>query len=246
VNTIPIISQILAREELTVAQTAGMYRLLARYFDGVTPEQFRRDLAEKNRVILLTRGDEIVGFSTVLAYETSFDGSPVSVICSGDTIVAQDAWGTSALPRAWIASVTELRADFPRGPYYWMLLTSGFRTYRFLPLFWREFYPCFERSTPPDTQRLLTQLASERFGSQFDAATGLVRFTVPQRLRGELSAFPQGRAPDAHVQFFFDHNPRHTQGDELVCLTSLDQKNLTSAGRRMLAPALFETGCHHR
>src|SRR5262245_29256120 len=93
---------LLPRADLAAARREDMFQLLARHFDGVTRTQFNRDLAEKNWVILLTREADLVGFSTLLAYETSFQQSPVSVIYSGDTIVAPEAWGTSTLPRAWI------------------------------------------------------------------------------------------------------------------------------------------------
>src|SRR5206468_10068210 len=111
-----------------------------------------------------------------LAYETSHAGDPVSVIYSGDTIVAPEAWGTTGLPRAWIAAVNELRAAFPRGPYYWLLLTSGFRTYRFLPLFWRDFLPRFDSVEKLEARELLDHLASDKFGAQFNRRTGIVRF----------------------------------------------------------------------
>ncbi len=230
------ISQVLPRKGLSGPQIQDMYELLTRYFEGVTDAQFERDLTEKNYVILLTRATELVGFSTLLAYEASFERAPVSVVYSGDTIVAQEAWGTAALPRAWIAAVNQLRTTVPRGSYYWLLLTSGFRTYRFLPLFWREFYPCFERPTPPDKQRLLEHLARERFGTQYEPQSGVVHFTQPQRLRAELSQIPEGRISDPHVRFFATRNPGHARGDELVCLTKLAPENLTVAGRRMVTP----------
>ena len=44
------------------------------------------------------------------------------------------AWSKSVLSRAWIHSVLELGRGLPRARrLYWMLITSGFRTYRFLP-----------------------------------------------------------------------------------------------------------------
>ncbi|MBI4661340.1 MAG: hypothetical protein HY735_21160, partial [Verrucomicrobia bacterium] len=168
---------------------------------------------------------------------------PVSVIYSGDTIVEREAWGTPTLARAWIASVNRLRETYWRGDYYWLLLTSGFRTYRFLPVFWREFHPRFDSSVPACRKRLLDHLALERFGRQYDSATGIVRFAQPQRLRGKLSAIPPGRAIDPHVAFFLSCNPGHRNGDELVCLTELSPGNLTAAGRRMARPRLHES--HH-
>jgi hypothetical protein len=218
-----------------------MFKLLADHFEGVAPEHFARDLAEKHLVLLLESGEGLVGFSTMLAYATTVDGEPVNVIYSGDTIVSPAAWGTMALPRAWVAGVEALRATLPPGRCYWLLLTSGFRTYRFLPVFWHTFFPRFDAATPAETQRLLNQLAKERFGSQFDAEAGVVRLTHPQRLRGQLKEIPPGRKTDRHVEFFLSCNPGHVDGDELVCVTELCHENLTRAGRRMMAPQTCAT-----
>ena len=237
------IASLLPRAELTDRQRNEMFELLVQYFDGVTRRQFERDLAEKNWVILIRTAECLAGFSTLLAYESWFEGQPVSVIYSGDTIVAPDARGTTALARTWIASVNRLRENYPRGPYYWLLLTSGFRTYRFLPVFWREFYPRFDTPTPPDRKRLLDHLARERFAERYDPTSGIVRFSQPQRLRGALGEIPVGRTADPHVGFFLSRNPSHVDGDELVCLTELSDGNLTPAGRRMVEPRNREL--HH-
>ncbi|HOB31958.1 MAG TPA: hypothetical protein PLH97_07645 [Verrucomicrobiota bacterium] len=226
--------QLVPRTDLTPSDKSAMHGLLARHFDGVTPEQFARDLAEKDLALLLQRGSEIVGFSTLLAYSIRFEGETIRVIYSGDTIVAREAWGTTALPRAWVAGVEALRAAAPAERCFWLLLTSGFRTYRFLPVFWREFFPRFDAPTPDAMQRLLNQLASDRFGSQFDPVAGVVRFRNPQRLCGGLEQIPPGRESDPHVAFFCKRNPGHANGDELVCLTEVCPENLTPAGRRMM------------
>jgi len=234
------------RLELALAQKSEMFHLLTQHFAGVTPEQFARDLAEKNLALLLRRDGGLVGFSTLLAYTTTFEGVPVNVIYSGDTIVKPEAWGTTALPRAWVAGVNTLRATLPPGRCFWLLLTSGFRTYRFLPVFWREFFPRFDRPTPEATRRLISQLAQERFGAQFDAAAGVVRFMHPQQLQAGLETVPAGRAQDPHIAFFLSENPGHTRGDELVCLAELGHENLTRAGRRMMRPQSHELAGNHR
>jgi hypothetical protein len=212
-----------------------MYQLLCEHFDGVTPEQFEGDIAKKNWVLLLTRSERLVGFSTILVYETAVDGSPYSIVYSGDTIVAPEAWNGAALFRTWIESVAKLRRLYPQGPYLWLLLTSGFRTYRFLPLFWREFFPRFNSATPPDWKRLTDHLALDRFGEDYDASAGVVTFKNPQRLRAPLSTIPSGRRRNPHVAFFEACNPRYKEGEELVCLTELSAGNLTAAGHRMAA-----------
>jgi hypothetical protein len=139
---------------------------------------------------------------------------------------------SQALARTWIHSVRRV-ASAAAGEVYWLLLTSGYRTYRFLPVFFRAFYPRFDRETPASERALLEVLARERFGSQYDSAAGVVRFTCPQILADDLVVVPPGRTADAHVRHFLARNPGFVSGDELVCLTRIDDDNLTPAGRRM-------------
>jgi hypothetical protein len=223
------------RRDLTAEDMAGMYELLTRHFDGVDAATFQRDLAEKNCVVLVEDATgRLRGFSTFLMYGTRVGGRPLTVVYSGDTIVEPSAWGSPALPRAWIRAVHAMRRDHPEGDLYWLLLTSGFRTYRFMSVFCRAFYPRYDEPTPPETQALLDALSAERFGSCYDADAGVVRFATPQVLRDELIDVPEGRCADPHVKFFVERNPGHAAGDELVSLTSLSDANLTPAGRRMV------------
>jgi hypothetical protein len=223
------------RAALTLHDRDEMFTLLADHFDGASRAQFDQDLADKNWVIRLHRAGRLVGFTTLLVAESTFEGQLLTTIFSGDTIVAPEAWGSPALARTWITSVNHIRASLPPRPCYWLLLTSGFRTYRFLPVFWREFSPHCAASTPPRVQRLLAHLAGERYGTAYQPASGLVRFPHPQRLRTQLAAVPTGRTVDPHIAFFLHRNPGHAAGDELVCLTEIHERNLTAAGRRMLA-----------
>jgi hypothetical protein len=229
------INGLLPRDALSLTQRDEMYALLSNHFDGVTREQFERDLAEKNWVVEIRRDGRLLGFSTLLVCELHVDGSALTAIYSGDTIVAPEAWGSPVLARIWIAAVNYLRAAIPARPCYWLLLTSGFRTYRFLPVFWREFFPRHATPTPPREQRLLHHLAATRYGAWYDASSGIVRFPRPQRLRGQLGAVPAGRVVDADIAFFLSRNPGHADGDELACITEIGEHNLTAAGRRMLS-----------
>lgn len=226
--------RLVPREELTTGEQEALFALLSAHFQGVTRERFDADLAEKNWVLLLEKNSRLHGFSTLRIYETAApDGEPLTVIYSGDTIVEQGAWATAALPKSWIAAVRALRERHPKGRLIWLLLTSGFRTYRFLPVFWRDFWPRPGCETPPEIRALFDHLARERFGPLFDAAASVVRFPEPQILRAGFDAIPEGRLADPHVAFFLARNPGWARGDELVCLTELTEANLTPAGRRM-------------
>ncbi len=231
--------RVAGRHTLEPSTRDAMFGLLAAHFAGVDRVTFDRDLDEKSCAILLEDGAGILrGFTTMLAYESRATGAKVSVIYSGDTIVERAWWGSPVLARTWIAAALNVAARHQPREVYWLLLTSGFRTYRFLPVFFREFYPRFDAAAPAGSRGLLDRLACERFGRQYDAAAGVVRFERPQVLAPDLIALPEGRIPDPHIAFFLQRNPGFVRGDELVCLTRIDERNLTPAGRRMAAPVM--------
>jgi hypothetical protein len=225
-------SRLVRTEHLEDGTREAMYRLLTGHFEGVTQERFEADLEEKTWVLLLEDGGELRGFSTLLLYETDLSGEGLcTVVYSGDTIVHPAAWGSAALPRCWIAAVRRLREEHPHGRLWWLLLTSGFRTYRLLPVFWKDFWPRCNAPTPPDVRARIDTLARERFGDLYK--DGVVRFPEPQKLREDLAEVPPGRLRDPHVACFLEKNPGWREGDELVCLTEIAEPNLTAAGRRM-------------
>ena len=170
----------------------------------------------------------------LLFERVEFEGQKISVVHSGDTIVDPGAWGSSMLARTWIDSVRRLHLLYGHGRLWWLLITSGFRTYRFLPVFWKTFFPRFGQVMPPDQQAMLNMLAHRRYGDAFNSETGVVQLAHPQRLRGELIEVPEGKRRDPHVAFFLETNPGCVLGDELVCLAELGEENLTRAGWRMV------------
>lgn len=215
-----------------------MLALFQAHFEGVSESQFFTDLDEKDWVLRIMRAGILLGFSTLEAYTTTYRGRPVNVIYSGDTVVSPEAWGSPVLARGWIALVRAIQATCPGEPWYWLLLSSGFRTYRFLPVFWREFWPRYDAEPDDDTRRLMAALAREHFDGCFDERAGVVRFSRPQRLREQLAVIPDGKTNDQHVRFFLERNPGHSEGDELVCLAELSDTNLTAAGVRMVRGSL--------
>lgn len=232
--------QLVAVEALLPEDINCMYDLLNRHFSGVQPEVFHADLQAKNWCILIRNTSKaLVGFSTMLHYSTHCENEPIQVLYSGDTIMDPSAWCSPVLSRTWITAVQQLRqiSDYP---LYWLLIASGYRTYRFLPTFWQEFYPCYDQPTPSIIQALIDCLARERFGRTYDSQTGIVRLPHPQVLRQRLLKIPVERFRDPHVQFFAERNPGFVQGDELVCLTKMTPENLTRAGQRLwtLQPSL--------
>lgn len=219
---------------LAASDLRRMLTLLDTYFEGVTHEQFERDLQDKTSVVLL-RDEEgtIQGFSTFKVYRSAATKQSTAVVCSGDTIVDMAHRASTALARTWLRVARSMAAAMECERSVWLLIVSGFRTYRFMPVFWRRYMPSHGRAPDAD-QTLLNTLALERFGPAFDASSGIVRLSSPQRLRPQFVEVPSGKEDDPGVRFFLERNPGHAQGDELVCLCDLDDANLTEVGRRLV------------
>ena len=143
-----------------------MYALLASYFANTSREQFERDLAEKEWAIVLrdVEADGIQGFSTLMRYRVTLEGEPIVVFFSGDTIIRREYWGETALPRLWGRHVFSVADTIADARVYWFLICSGYKTYRYLPLFFREFHPNCETPASRRAKLLLARLGRLKFG----------------------------------------------------------------------------------
>ncbi len=216
--------EVKAVADLTPGERGVMYELMAAHF-ACHRDGFERDLEEKEWVLLLRSEGRLAGFSTLMRLGLS---PTETAFFSGDTIMDKSLRQGSALTRLWARHVFGLtQASGPDHTFYWFLICSGYRTYRFLPLFFKEYYPALERPTPPEQQAMLDPLGRGKFGESY--CDGVV---VPRHPTPLLE--PEIRHGDKHAAFFAQRNPEHRQGYELACLTRLQPDNLTAAGRRFL------------
>lgn len=234
-------AQVRPRHEIGAAESAAMYGLYARYYDAVSLPLFRSDLADKDFVIELRDGRELKGFSTLAVMHDADAGSAAQVLFSGDTIIERDYWGEQALARSFCRLAGALKAQRPSAPLYWFLISKGYRTYRFLAVFAREYFPHPDRATPAPVQAVIDRLAAARFGAAYSPQLGLVRFA---RSRGHLkpcwAAIGESARDRAEVRYFLERNPRYAEGEELCCLVALEAENLRSHARKAFVEGLHD------
>lgn len=217
----------------------AMYALFARHYDNADRRRFEADLARKQWVIqvLEPATGRLCGFSTQTLLNVCDGGQSIHAVYSGDTIVDPACWSESALVREWGRLAIELIAATRPAPLYWFLISKGYKTYRFLPVFFREFFPRHDRPTPRWASRAIDALGRRMFANAYDVERGLVRASPKKdRLRQGVADLTAKRLKDPHVRFFLKHNPGHADGDELCCLARLDVANFTPAGIRLLDP----------
>jgi len=221
--------------KLTPECAARMLRLMQAHYEGVTEQQFTTDLGAKGWAILLQDQGQLCGFSTQVMFEHVYQGKTVRIVFSGDTIIDKAHWGSMALPLAWGRFMLSLLEARPGADLYWLLTSKGYKTYRFLPVFFHHFQPCRGKSASAFEEGLLKSVAARRFGARFDAATGILRAEPgAQRLRDGVAELDDRRIRDPHVAFFQQQNPGHAHGDELVCLARFHPDNLKPYIRRQL------------
>jgi hypothetical protein len=232
-------SRIVPAAEIAPADARVMYEIFARHYDCVSFEQFLLDLSEKDCVLVLRNPDfTICGFSTQKVLHVSVGGKLVRAVFSGDTIVDRAYWGEQKLGRCWCQYVSSVYAEDPTVPLYWFLISKGYRTYLYLPLFFETFYPNSAVPTPAFEQRVLDTLAAAKFPDHYRAESGLIKFPQSHgQLKSYLAEIPARRLRNPHVKFFLKRNPSYASGHELACLAEISPSNMKLYAGRILQEA---------
>jgi hypothetical protein len=231
--------QLVRAAEIAPRERDEMFALMASYYEGIERATFDADLDEKEWVIRILdeETNRLHGFSTQMLLDLEVAGRSVRALFSGDTIVDRDARGERSLFQVSGWFLRSLMDAAPGAELYWFLISKGYKTYRFLPLFFREFYPRYDRPTPARFAAVIDALATFKFPGAYDRASGLVKAGPNAcRLRPGMAEISPDRLRDPHVRFFAQRNPRHAHGDELCCIAPLMPANFTPAAHRAMGP----------
>jgi hypothetical protein len=228
--------------DLTALVRDELFELFDRHFDNVRRDRFEQDLQEKEWVILLAdSAGRIKGFSTQRRIYLDLPTGRVVVLFSGDTIVAREAWGDAALAHVWGRLALALAERHSGSRLYWYLLSKGFRTYRFLPVYFHEFDPHPNGAMSPESRLIRDRLGQLRYGAQYDPLAGLVRADDEKdRLRSNLAQPAEDRRNDPFIRFFLERNPGHDRGDELCCVAPIRRANFTPLALRVIGRGPFD------
>ena len=211
--------------------------LYLNYYGGSSQSRVISDLESKTEILLLFSNGELVGFTSLYIYSHLWNGQTVRIVYSGDTIVERKHWGQQALAFAWIARMGELKSEQFDLPLYWFVIIKGHRTFKYLPTFGKSFHPHWSTSRP-DLKALADALAYDKFGEDYNPATGLVEFPISQGHLRENIAYPtEEEMSKESVQYFMRKNPKYLDGHELVCICELEEENLKPLAKRIFMKA---------
>lgn len=217
-----------------------MAELYLANYDGTNLSLFQADLVDKDEVLLLYSDSNLVGFTTFKIYLKDWNNQQIKILYSGDTIVDRNHWGQQALAFAWIGRMGEIKRQDPDIPFYWFLLVKGHRTFKYMPVFGKSFYPnwSIDRS---DLKPLAIILAEEKFGSEFNSTTGVVEFKTSRgHLKAEIANPSEEDMTKEAVQFFVARNPNYINGHELVCICEMEEHNMKPLTKRLFRKSSIE------
>jgi hypothetical protein len=221
---------------ITELQKHEMFYLLESHYENMYWSDFVMDLIEKQWAILLfTFDNKLVGFSTQLLImpEDNTEFNNCLVLYSGDTIIAHDYWGSITLPVAFLQLVSMIQTAHPNKKIYWMLISKGLRTYKFLSVFLKEYYPCYCSQTPLFIKDLMRYMGSKKFGKNFNLQKGIIEADSTSQYLKEIYQ-PEEKSENQVASFFYSSNPGYYKGDELLCLAEISDNNLHPFIKRMV------------
>ena len=220
-------------KSVTVGNIKQMYDLYAAYYENTSLDIFLNDLSKKSGVILVTRksDDKIVGFSTQTFFDIQVDGKRVRGIFSGDTIIDQAYWGNNALANTFYRRLIIERIKRPFTPFYWFLISKGYKTYLLMTNNFYNYYPKVDGNRGGRNERyhrITESYCEQLFPEAFDKDKMLLDFGESYvRLKGDVAQItPELKAANPHIAFFEKVNPSWRRGTEVPCLAACDYESL--------------------
>lgn len=217
------------KDELTASNVARMFEMMTANYTHVTEHMFLSDLNNKQFIgLIYDEEGSIQGFTTFVINPGNCAGSEYHIIFSGDTIIDPLHWGTQILMKGWCHTIGRLTASDKNLKWYWYLLTKGHRTYMYLPLFFKIFYPNPDRTEDQEElSGIADSVSSTLYGVNWKKELGVLKFSEHHgELNPELTEATFKKTKSPYVNFFRERNPEFYKGDELVCIAPLHHENL--------------------
>lgn len=210
------------------SERAAMYSLMEKFYDNTDEAVFMRDFADKDYCLsLYTEDGSLAGFTTQKIMTVNAGGREVHGMFSGDTIIHKDYWGDIELFKVWARFWFKYAESFDE--FYWFLICKGYKTYRILPLFWTEFYPCCKNGgeIPKYEKSIIDAYASALYPDEYDSESGVIKYSsVKDSLKAGVADVGDHELKNRDIEFFCRANPDYKTGNDLACLARIDKSLL--------------------
>ena len=218
--------------DLKSEEIERMFQLMNVHYENVKQNKFERDCSEKDGVLLVYNLGKIVGFSTYQMIKTVYRNQTINAFFSGDTVLHKDYWGKTYVYKI-AGSIFKMLLDKNSDQLYWFLITKGYKTYLYLPLLFNRFYPSYKECTPKYDKELIDHLSLLKFGDRYNSVKGVI-VEHADWLIPEYNNISRNKMKNRHVEHFTKLNQGFRKGEELACITKVENDNLTALGKRFI------------
>ena len=220
--------------EISQSEMEEMYILMTEFYDNVEKEIFLKDFKEKDYCIILKDyKNKIKGFSTQKIMKFNFENEEIYGVFSGDTIIDKENWGNLTLFKVFANFFFSFGEKYQN--FYWFLIVKGYKTYKFLPTFYKEFYPNYKLETPERFKNIIDLFGEIKYPDEYNKESGVIEYKViKDSLKKGVADITEKELKDKNVQFFLESNPNYEKGNDLVCITSLKIENLREKTLKIL------------
>lgn len=227
--------KVIEREELGSRDIEEMYQLMTEFYDNVERDTFLKDLSDKKYCIILRdEQGSIKGFSTQKIVNFEIDGKEIYGIFSGDTIIHKSSWGSLELFRTFADFFFDVGESYEE--FYWFLIVKGYKTYKILPAFFKEFYPNCLIETPEQMKKIMDSFGENFYPDEYNRETGVIEYKkIKDKLKEGVADITERRLRDRDIKFFQERNPEYFRGNDMVCITRLKRENLLDEVKPLLS-----------
>ncbi|MCH4887810.1 hypothetical protein EZV73_09510 [Acidaminobacter sp. JC074] len=211
-----------------------MFRLMSTYYDNLSKMQFDKDLSNKDHVIIMVEGGLVRGFTTIEHLHLKIEDKEILGVFSGNTIMDLSIPPSLHLQQAFVRYIEDLKKTSDKA-LYWFLICKGYKTYRYLNVYCKKYYPSYMAKTPEMEQKIMDAYAKFKYPDNYDLHTGIIKHDDSMDyLKDDVAPITERLLRKPEVAYFAKKNPGHIHGDELVCLASFSDDNLKPGYYRAL------------
>lgn len=227
-------SSIMKINDLAEYDIEVMFDLMSEYYANLKKNNFFSDLEDKEDIIILKDNEGVIkGFSSIIVQGMDIKGEKVKLLFSGDTIIHSTYWGDTDIRRTWLEYAYKQMDSFDE-KFYWLLFSKGYKTYKYLPVFFTDFYPRFDKQTPEFEQKIIDAYGYKYYKDTYNSEKGVIEMNQKKDyLKDWVAEIPESKLKNKNIEFFVQKNPDYRLGNELICLTQISADNFTKAGMKV-------------
>ena len=156
-------------------------------------------------------------------------------MCSSDL-------GNNALANTFYRRLIIERIKRPFVPFYWFLISKGYKTYLLMTRNFHDYYPR-RGEQDADMQAMVTQYCEAMFPGKLDTQRMVLDFGENANcLMDHVAAITPELRADPDIAFFEQRNPGWERGNELPCIARADALACVQIMARFVKKMVFGSG----